>query len=123
MSSAKRARWRVWVVMSSRFCFQLPAQLRLRRPPARVGTALKTPIELDGYALEVSASIGLSLALSADDDADTLLRRADVAMYVAKRSGMDSATYAPEQEQNTPDTLALIGELRRAIERSELRLN
>jgi diguanylate cyclase (GGDEF)-like protein len=90
---------------------------------AQVVSALKAPVELDGYALEVSASVGLSLALSQSDDADTLLRRADVAMYVAKRGGTEWAAYAPEQEQNTPDTLALIGELRRAIEQRELILN
>jgi EAL domain-containing protein (putative c-di-GMP-specific phosphodiesterase class I) len=77
-------------------------------------------LELDGYALEVGASVGLSLALSHTDDADTLLRRADVAMYVAKRSGTEWAAYAPEQEHNTPDTLALIVELRHAIEAGEL---
>ncbi len=90
---------------------------------AQVGAALKTPVELDGYALEVSASIGIGMTQAGADDADTLLRHADVAMYVAKRSGTEWATYAPEQEQNTPDTLAMIGELRRAIEHGELVLH
>ena len=87
---------------------------------ARVGAVLRVPVELDGYALEVSASVGVSVAITDADDADTLLRHADVAMYVAKRSRIEWAAYAPEQEHNTPNTLALIVELRRAIEQDEL---
>jgi diguanylate cyclase (GGDEF)-like protein len=104
------------------FAILLPAAsaAQAEAAAARVGAALRTPLELDGYALEVGASVGLSLALSHTDDADTLLRRADVAMYVAKRSGTEWAAYAPEQEHSTPDTLALIVELRHAIEEGEL---
>jgi diguanylate cyclase (GGDEF)-like protein len=104
------------------FAILLPAAgaAQAEAAAARVEAALRAPLELDGYALEVSASVGLSLALSHTDNADALLRRADVAMYVAKRSGAEWAAYAPDQEHNTPDTLALIVELRRAIEQGEL---
>jgi EAL domain-containing protein (putative c-di-GMP-specific phosphodiesterase class I) len=43
-------------------------------------------------------------------------------MYVAKRSASGFATYSPEQDQHSPDRLALIGELRRAIQNDELTL-
>jgi EAL domain-containing protein (putative c-di-GMP-specific phosphodiesterase class I) len=56
------------------------------------------------------------------DDPTTLLRRADVAMYVAKRSGGGHAVYAPEQETQTLRRSGLAGELRRAIPQGELLL-
>lgn len=107
------------------FAILLPATSAAQAEEAavRIGAALRAPLELDGYVLEVSASVGLSVAVSPLDDADILLRHADVAMYAAKRNGSDWAAYAPEQERNTPDTLALIVELRHAIEHGGLVLH
>jgi EAL domain-containing protein (putative c-di-GMP-specific phosphodiesterase class I) len=51
------------------------------------------------------------------------LRRADVAMYVAKRSGGGHAVYAPEQESQTLRRSGLAGELRRSIPQGELELH
>ena len=50
-------------------------------------------------------------------DAETLAQRADVAMYTAKRAGGGIAVYSPEHDQSSVRRLALLGELRRAIER------
>ena len=47
--------------------------------------ALETPIRLGGQSIAVSASVGIALA--ATDDAATLLRFADAAMYEAKARG------------------------------------
>jgi EAL domain-containing protein (putative c-di-GMP-specific phosphodiesterase class I) len=44
-------------------------------------------------------------------------------MYTAKRNGTGSAVYEPELDQNSPDRLALVGELRRAIDENELVLH
>jgi diguanylate cyclase (GGDEF)-like protein/PAS domain S-box-containing protein len=56
---------------------------------ARIATALKDPFELDGRQFTVSSSIGISVSEPDDELADTadLLRRADIAMYQAKRRG------------------------------------
>ncbi len=56
---------------------------------ARITTALKAPFELDGRQFTVSSSIGISVLEPDEDRADTddLLRRADIAMYQAKRRG------------------------------------
>ena len=54
------------------------------------------------------------------DDVDTLLQRADVAMYVAKDSHAGTASYDVEQDTNDAARLKLAGELRRAIEGNEL---
>ena len=52
----------------------------------RIADALSRPIELRGERVSIGASIGLAIATGdADADADTLIRRADRAMYEAKR--------------------------------------
>jgi len=70
----------------------------------------------------VGASIGIALAPAHGDDAATLLRHADVAMYVAKRGHQGHAVYDPAQDGNNPLRLGLMGELRAAIAQGELLL-
>jgi diguanylate cyclase (GGDEF)-like protein/PAS domain S-box-containing protein len=55
----------------------------------RIAHALRDPFELDGRRFTVSSSIGISILEADDNEADTadLLRRADIAMYQAKRRG------------------------------------
>jgi diguanylate cyclase (GGDEF)-like protein len=81
---------------------------------------LDEPFALGGLQLEIDASIGIALAPEHGSDADTLLRRADVAMYVAKRSGSGHALYTAEQDQHSPMRLAMVAELRRAFDHNEL---
>jgi diguanylate cyclase (GGDEF)-like protein len=80
------------------------------------------PFDLDGRVVTIGASIGIASVPEHGPDADTLLRCADVAMYVAKRSGQGVSVYAAAHDEHTPDRLALIGELSDAIEHSELSL-
>ena len=82
--------------------------------------ALQMPFMLEGQSIEVAASIGIAVAPQHGQDAETLLRRADVAMDEAKRSGKGVATYSGVEDQPRPDRLALHGDLRRAIEGGEL---
>ena len=55
----------------------------------RVLKTLRQPLELDGVRIEITASIGVSLFPDDNVDADTLLRHADQAMYLAKEAGND----------------------------------
>ncbi len=89
---------------------------------ARLLELLEEPFSLGGLQLEIDASIGIALSPEHGTDADTLLRRADVAMYIAKRNGSGHALYNAEQDQHSPMRLALVGELRRAIDQNELSL-
>jgi diguanylate cyclase (GGDEF)-like protein/PAS domain S-box-containing protein len=82
--------------------------------------ALEAPFELDGQQVEAAASIGIVLCPEHGDDLETLLRRADAAMSAAKQNQSGYATYSFEQDQHTPGRLALVGELRRAIEQDQL---
>jgi EAL domain-containing protein (putative c-di-GMP-specific phosphodiesterase class I) len=86
----------------------------------RILAALEPPLDLEGHTINIGASIGIAVYPDHGADADTLLRRADVAMYVAKRAGNGHAIYTFEQDQNSPSRLALVGELRKAIDEGEL---
>jgi len=85
--------------------------------------ALEQPFLVDGRNIDVGASIGIALCPEHGEEADTLMRHADVAMYVAKRSKRGYSVYAPQQDQHTAAHLALIGELRHAIGHDELVLH
>ncbi len=85
--------------------------------------ALDRPFVLEGYSVTLGASIGITLAPDHGQDAITLLRRADVAMYTAKRGASGYALYTTEQDQYSPGRLGLTGELRQAIEQDRLCLH
>ncbi|MBI3609570.1 MAG: EAL domain-containing protein [Nitrospirae bacterium] len=82
--------------------------------------ALDRPFVVEGFFLEIGASIGIALFPEHGEDADILMRRADVAMYQAKQSGSGFAVYISEHDRHSPRRLALMGELRHAVERREL---
>lgn len=84
--------------------------------------ALLEPFLIEGYPLQVEASIGAALYPTHGSDPLTLLRRADVAMYIAKRRHEEYALYDARHDQYTPRRLALLGDLRKAIATHELRL-
>ena len=106
------------------FAMLLPAtdERGALRVAGKLVQALDQPFVVEGYSVAAGASIGIALAPEHGHDATTLLRRADVAMYVAKRAGSGYAIYAPEQDEYSPSRLALIGELRQAIEQDQLLL-
>ena len=78
------------------------------------------PIDIDGVVMRTEASIGVAVAPDHGRDVDTMLRRADIAMYVAKGGRVGIAEYDRSQERHSPARLALAGELRRALEQLEL---
>jgi diguanylate cyclase (GGDEF)-like protein len=90
---------------------------------ARVHAALETPFALRGLPLEIATSIGIARFPEHGADVDTLLQRADVAMYLAKDAHAGTAVYDHEQDANDADRLALAAELRRAIETGQLVLH
>ena len=75
------------------------------------------PFEVDGMGLHVGASIGVAVSHgSAEDNVTILLQRADVAMYRAKAAGTGWGTFGEADEQNRPARLAMVSELRDAID-------
>lgn len=83
--------------------------------------ALETPFVIEGLPIAAEASIGIALYPDHGTTPDSLLQRADVAMYAAKKAG-GCALYDPDHDQHSPRRLAILGELRQAIERDELLL-
>jgi diguanylate cyclase (GGDEF)-like protein len=93
------------------------AALRVARA---LRAAVAPPIRLDDIALEVAASVGIACWPEHGDDPDLLLQRADVAMYLAKARHAGLEVYVEARDPSSPDRLALVGELRAAIDAAAL---
>jgi diguanylate cyclase (GGDEF)-like protein len=89
---------------------------------AKILEELAAPFQIEDLALDVGASIGIAIYPEHGGDAATLLRLADVAMYVAKREHAGSAVYSPAEDQHSPHRLVLMSDLRQAISQSALLL-
>jgi EAL domain-containing protein (putative c-di-GMP-specific phosphodiesterase class I) len=83
---------------------------------------LSEEFELANCAIAIGANVGLALHPEHAATADLLLRRADIAMSVARRQVSGYTWYSSEQDHHSAARLALIPELRRAIETDELQL-
>lgn len=90
----------------------------------RIITALREPFRIDGQEIFVGASIGI--ALGSQDQGTTaqgLLRNADIAMYRAKANGRACfQVFKASMRETVRGRLKMEAELRRALERGELRL-
>jgi predicted signal transduction protein with EAL and GGDEF domain len=89
---------------------------------ARVLRSLADPVHLEGRQLFVNASIGLACSdASADRTAETLLRNADLAMYLAKAAGKNRlVVYAEGMAQAARDKAELTADLGRALGEGQL---
>jgi diguanylate cyclase (GGDEF)-like protein/PAS domain S-box-containing protein len=107
------------------FAFVLPtvedasAAIRFAR---RILKALERPFELENQKCEVGASIGVAMFPDHGADSATLMRRADSAMYHAKRGGRGCSLYDVTLTRSSGNALALGAELREAIENDHLRI-
>ena len=94
------------------------------RAAARIRSALERSFLLDGVEIHVGASIGAALYPEHGDDAQTLLRRADIAMYDAKSRRNDYRVYDPETDDAaTRARLVLVEELRHAVANGEIEVH
>ena len=91
-----------------------------RKVAYKILQSLETPILAEGQPIDVGTSIGIVHYPEHGEDANMLLRRADIAMYAAKRAKSGFAIYDMQLEVNRQDQLTLLGELRRAIDQNEL---
>ncbi len=82
----------------------------------RVLEAFDAPYEIDGLVLHVETSIGLALFPDHADDMQSLLKLADVAMYIAKAGRRGMSVYEADGDTNSPARLILLGDLRRALD-------
>jgi len=82
--------------------------------------AVARPFAIDGLALDVGVSVGVALHPDHATEGGELLRRADVAMYLAKGAGGGVALYDPARDLHTRDRLALGQQLRDALDGDQL---
>ena len=89
----------------------------------KIQRALEQPLVVGGQTMDVAASIGIARFPEHGEDADALLRAADVAMYEAKRTKTRYAVYSSSHDERRKEFLTMLGELRHAVEAGELELH
>jgi diguanylate cyclase (GGDEF)-like protein len=92
----------------------LPSVERVGDLGRAVLAQLDHPVAVDGMALELGASLGVSIAPEHGEEHSVLLRRADVAMYTAKTAGGGIEVYDPSGDRHSTRRLILANELRTA---------
>ncbi len=90
------------------------------RQAERCLALLREPFVIRGFTLGVDASIGLVLCPRHGRTADELVRAADVAMYEAKAGRRGVLVYERSLDGHSPSRLALLGELRQALQEDQL---
>ncbi|GAB2914794.1 EAL domain-containing protein [Paralcaligenes ginsengisoli] len=82
-------------------------------------TQIRTPFVLNGMEIQISGSVGVAIYPDNGRDLNSLMRNADQAMYQAKREGMGYAYSDPSKDQQTPNRLLLMNQLRHALDKEE----
>ncbi|HYS55035.1 MAG TPA: EAL domain-containing protein [Thermoanaerobaculia bacterium] len=89
----------------------------------RVLDAMTRPFNVGGRAIELTASIGISMSQHDSNDAETLVRHASTAMFRAKEFGRNLYQFYDEKlNARTLERLALVSSVRRALDRGEFEL-
>jgi diguanylate cyclase (GGDEF)-like protein len=81
---------------------------------------LAIPFHVEGVDLDVEASIGVVVSGQHGQDVITLMQHADIAMYAAKTQHLGVFAYDPKVDGHSASKLAMVGDLRRALENREL---
>jgi diguanylate cyclase (GGDEF)-like protein/PAS domain S-box-containing protein len=90
----------------------------------KILTAINKTHDIDEHALRITGSIGISTYPDNGEDAETLIKNADTAMYHAKEYGRDNyQLFRPDMSLRAVERQSLEGQLRYAIERKELLLH
>ncbi len=89
----------------------------------RLSDRLAQPVRLEGITLEVGTSIGVACWPEDATGSTELLRLADIAMYEAKRTQEAWIRYHDGIDHSSPQRLALLGQVRNAVQNRELRIH
>ncbi len=88
----------------------------------RIAASFEVPLAFEDQTVDLSAGFGVACWPAHAADADALLSRAEIAMYVAKTKTTVTQLYDPVLDSSSSQTLSLLSELRYAVEHDELRL-
>jgi len=89
---------------------------------SKLQKALHEPLECEGSTFSLEASIGISEFPAHGDHLDLLMRRADVAMYYAKKRGLKMVVYDAMQDKSSIERMSLLKELTHAIKSDGMEL-
>lgn len=89
----------------------------------RILDHMRQPFSIEDHRIDIGGSIGIALYPDHGHDVATLMRRADVAMYAAKRTGSGYTVYSADRDEANAMRLVMTGELRRAIDGDQLLLH
>ena len=93
-----------------------------RAVAARILKSLEVPISLEDQTVDLGAGIGIAGYPENGVDAASLLSRAEIAMYAAKKTGNEAVVYDPIFDKGSQQSLSMLSELRSALDRNEFRL-
>jgi diguanylate cyclase (GGDEF)-like protein/PAS domain S-box-containing protein len=102
-------------------CEEIVDEVHARTVAKRLESAFDDPFHIEGGDVVITVSVGIALARSMTEDAETLLRDADSAMYQAKTEGRGRvAVFDATLRARAVERLQLEGELRQGLARGEL---
>src|SRR5215213_2398267 len=101
----------------------LPDRAAAAELAGRLLDALERPFMVRDVTVQLGASVGVALCPDHGTDVTSLVRRADVAMYEAKREQGRIRVYDPSRDPNSPERLQRLSELRRGLHGGELVLH
>jgi diguanylate cyclase (GGDEF)-like protein len=93
-----------------------------REMAASVLRTLDMPFTPAGHVVDVRVSIGVAVFPEHGAEPATVMRRADVAMYVAKRTNVGAIVWDDRYDEHSRERLSLMSDLRKAVDRDELTL-
>ncbi len=105
------------------FAILLPGvsgQDQIIRTANKIVAAIEAPFIFEDQNIHIGISIGVAICPGDSEEPSTLMRQADIAMYVAKRSNTDIAFYKPELDEHSIKRLSMAGELRRGLQQRQL---
>ena len=89
-----------------------------------IGEAVRAPLTIDGYDVDVDVSIGAAIAPEHGDEVDELLKKADVALYDVKKAGRGAfRLFRPEMTARAIERMEVERDLRRALANTEFELH
>ncbi|SDE04451.1 diguanylate cyclase (GGDEF) domain-containing protein [Paracidovorax valerianellae] len=108
----------------NQFAMMLPGgdATSAREMAQRIIRAFEMPVAFGDQTVDLSAGMGIACWPGTAQDADTLLSHAEIAMYAAKQRLSGALVYEPSMDSSSAGSLSLLTELRRAVDRNELRL-
>ncbi len=86
----------------------------------KIQNTFMEPFSIEGLRLEIQSSVGIAIFPEHGKNGDTLIQRANIALYSAKQGSEKYIIYSHNLDKNSPHRITMTGELRQAIENDEL---